>query len=359
MLLTFQTPSALKNDRTLDDPKVYLANFGYLSKGSNNRPVTRAEFKDALRLYQEEIGLRVTGKLDQTTRKLMKKPRCGVPDVLVSSKSIRRKRNAQKKTQEKPKKEYKWTTKTVSWKSTRYSSKLPVEVQNSVLSEAFRRWSQPSEIRVTKTSSSPDIELIFVSRNHGDGDYNAFDGKGLLMAHAFLPGNQTLSGDIHFDADELWTHGVNKSESRDLMMIAMHEVGHALGLPHSKSRKDIMFPLYLDYNPDPQLNIGDVKELQKFYGKRPGYVLPPRKKFTKVVKFEIPPTKVCRHKLKSVIQVSDYSGYIFSGHQVYRITEAGVVTGYPVHVGHEFPGAPVDVDVIFYVRDFWRTYFMK
>lgn len=31
-------------------------------------------------------------------------------------------------------------------------------------------------------------------------------------------------------------------------------------------RKDVMFPVYLDYNPNPQLNIGDVKKLQKLYG---------------------------------------------------------------------------------------------
>ncbi|KAK6964943.1 matrix metalloproteinase-15, partial [Biomphalaria glabrata] len=57
----------------------------------------------------------------------------------------------------------------------------------------------------------------------------------MLLAHTFAPGNETLSGDVHFDADEFWTTGVNRSDSRDLMMLAMHEFGHALGLSHSKN----------------------------------------------------------------------------------------------------------------------------
>lgn len=47
-----------------------------------------------------------------------------------------------------------------------------------IFAEAFRRWSQPSQLTVSKTSKLGDIEIIFASRNHGDGDANAFDGRG-------------------------------------------------------------------------------------------------------------------------------------------------------------------------------------
>ena len=36
---------------------------------------------EGLRLYQEENGLEVTGKLDSSTRDLMSTPRCGLPDI--------------------------------------------------------------------------------------------------------------------------------------------------------------------------------------------------------------------------------------------------------------------------------------
>ncbi|CAL1527267.1 unnamed protein product, partial [Lymnaea stagnalis] len=105
----------------------------------------------------------------------------------------------------------------------------------SIFQESFLRWSKPSKIHIQSKVDSPEIVITFARREHGDGDYNSFDGRGMLLAHAYPPGNVSMSGDIHFDMDELWSSGVNKSDTRDLMMIAMHEAGHSLGLQHSKN----------------------------------------------------------------------------------------------------------------------------
>ena len=55
-------------------------------------------------------------------------------------------------------------------------------------------------LNFTETAGSPDIEIFFVKREHGDGDH--FDGRGHILAHASFP---RYGGDAHFDDDEYFT----------------------------------------------------------------------------------------------------------------------------------------------------------
>ncbi|KAK3800359.1 hypothetical protein RRG08_052744 [Elysia crispata] len=364
-------------------PDEFLYHLGYLDNGHGFSSHTRAERRRAIRLYQRENGLIQTGKIDRKTWKLMKSPRCAVPDRGVMSVGwspwlhangnggvIRRKRAA---LGEKPKKavslndpySYKWIVSHLTWKPSRLANTLPLDTQKSVFSETFRRWSMPSNIVVTETALNPEIEINFGRGEHGDGWSNAFDGRGMLLAHAFPPGDVDISGDIHFDLDEPWTVGVNSTETRDLMMIAMHEAGHALGLSHSKKKNDIMYPVYLDYNPDPQLSRGDIWKLQKLYGKKPGFKMPPRKYWRQQLRrnrrFRVDRSlpRYCRTKFNAVVLMPDKEGYIFVRKQVYRVNEKGALPGYPVHVGHQFPGAPINAALAFYIPETDKFYFFK
>jgi hypothetical protein len=51
----------------------------------------------------------------------------------------------------------------------------------------------------------------FFQRDHGDNF--PFDGKGVILAHAFFP-NGGRSIDVHFDADEAWTTIPNSNEGK-------------------------------------------------------------------------------------------------------------------------------------------------
>ncbi|RUS88704.1 hypothetical protein EGW08_003519 [Elysia chlorotica] len=337
----------------LNNKKEFLHHLGYLDQGHGFLLHTRAERRKAIRLYQRENGLLQTGKIDGKTWRLMKSPRCAVPD-----------------------------------RGEMAAAQLPWFQANNNGGLLRRKRAAPDgnpkkSIRLNEPFSlTPDIEINFGRREHGDGWGNAFDGRGqclgppvleagsvgMLLAHAFPPGEVPISGDIHFDSDEPWTVGVNNSETRDLMMIAMHEAGHALGLAHSKKRNDIMYPVYLDYNSDPQLSRGDIWKLQKLYGKRPGFQMPPRKFWRQELrrkgqgrKFYVDRSlpRYCRSKFNAVVLTPEKTGYIFLGEKVYRVNDQGTLPGYPVHVGHEFPGAPINAALVFYVLETDKLYFFK
>lgn len=45
---------------------------------------------------------------------------------------------------------------------------------------------------------------IFICSSKMHGDNFPFDGKGVVLAHAFFPTGTRSSVDVHFDADESW-----------------------------------------------------------------------------------------------------------------------------------------------------------
>ena len=76
--------------------------------------------------------------------------------------------------------------------------------------------------------------------------YKLNNKKSSTLVHGFYPGNSTLSGDLHFD-NERWSDqktvlGDGKS---NLLSVAVHEIGHCIGLFYNTEDKDsIMQPIY-------------------------------------------------------------------------------------------------------------------
>ena len=64
----------------------------------------------------------------------------------------------------------------------------------------------------------------FESSAHGDDD--PFDGAGGTLAHAYLPQQGTISGNIHFDDAETWTVGDVGDRGIDLLQVRYIQHSH-------------------------------------------------------------------------------------------------------------------------------------
>ena len=108
--------------------------------------------------------------------------------------------------------------------------------------------------------------LIFPLGAHGDDQ--DFDGPGQVLAHAFYPNH---GGDIHFDDHEAWivSSANSNSNSKMLLPVAVHEIGHSLGLKHSTAPNSIMKEVYSVQNSMVILDDDDVKGIQSIYGMFP------------------------------------------------------------------------------------------
>lgn len=83
------------------------------------------------------------------------------------------------------------------------------ETVRILMHHALTTWGIESGLKFQEVGSQgppePDILIDFVRAYHQDS--YPFDGQGGTLAHAFFPGEHSISGDTHFDDEEVWTFG--------------------------------------------------------------------------------------------------------------------------------------------------------
>lgn len=174
-----------------------------------------------------------------------------------------------------------WSRNNLSWSIVRYPERNRVEKQtlHDLMRRAFNVWCYSSNLTIRElpdNDHSADIRVGFRTKEHGD--LYPFDGRGTTMAHAFYPG-PGIGGDIHFDDDESWSFaygGHARDDDRvSFYPVALHEIGHALGVVHSQDKRSIMFPYYSNYEGYTRLSGVDEDSITRLYGRRATRDAPP------------------------------------------------------------------------------------
>jgi len=221
-----------------------LRELGYLTSSL----IDTNELSDAIAAFQKFHGLNVDGDAGIVTERSIvgRMAFCRVPDTVRDNDG-----------------RCKWPDKIVKWAIRSYIPDLGEGEQNDLTLKAFHLWSLVSGLDPLWIKDWRDANIVIST---GRGRRSNFDGPSGTLAWAFLPCGTQKSVDLKFDLDERWARG---SPSRGRIIyynVAVHEIGHALGIPHIQvgGETNIMAPVY-SANVD-ELGPTDVKSIQVRYG---------------------------------------------------------------------------------------------
>uniref|UniRef100_A0A667Y0S0 Matrix metallopeptidase 15 n=1 Tax=Myripristis murdjan TaxID=586833 RepID=A0A667Y0S0_9TELE len=342
-------------------PQAWLRQFGYLSQASRQMSTMQSAqiLTRAISDMQRFYGLEVTGEMDAATVRAMRRPRCGLPDKKPEEPGdgARKRRYALTGQQ--------WDKDHITYSimTQLVPSSLGEERTRDAIRRAFGAWSRvtpltfqelPAENGNSSRTPLADILLLFASGFHGD--MSLFDGEGGSLAHAYYPG-PGMGGDTHFDADEPWTLDNRDQAGIDLFLVAVHELGHALGLEHSENPAAIMAPFYQwIHTHNFTLHEDDVQGIQYIYAPptsapqedAPLPPPPPPPRPPKKPDHQAP--DICDGDFDTVTMLRGEM-FVFKGRWFWRVRRNRVLDNYPMPISVFWIGLPSDIDAAYERHD--------
>ncbi|MBA2445574.1 MAG: RICIN domain-containing protein [Nocardioidaceae bacterium] len=252
-----------------DAVQEFLGRFGYLTDDSDipqtglegGKDVTAkvtgvldSDTSTALTNYQHFHGLSPTGLFDESTRETMTRSRCLLPDHAAVSPLAFSTACA-------------WNRKAMTFALDTGTGDVVGDDERAAVRSAFITWAAaaPLAFREVLTTESPDILIRWGNANCGDADMT-----GGVLAHADYPPGCGFYGNgmprpLHFDDQEhAWVIGAVAS-SFDVETIALHEIGHILGLQHSSVSGAVMFPTVSPNSTSRVLTNDDIEGIRRLY----------------------------------------------------------------------------------------------
>lgn len=155
-----------------------------------------------------------------------------------------------------------------------FTSKISQDKQVQFTTDAFGRWSAVTPLNFSRTMTRAGADFVV---GYGTGGHcelyvdssltcsmdAAFEAS--TLGHAYFPDGPN-SGHCHMNDAHNW------ADERLLFSTLVHELGHALGLPHLPDNSAVMFAS--DNGQTGNLTQADITAVHKLYGSRDGTVKP-------------------------------------------------------------------------------------
>jgi peptidoglycan hydrolase-like protein with peptidoglycan-binding domain len=226
-------------DPSVVDVQNYLIRYGYLSQATATVPgAVRGAAPGqldpvtvrALEEFQRRFNVGTPGVLDAPTRELMSTSRCGLPDLVgpVTFNTL-----------------CAWNHRNLTYAFGTLSAQVGNDVARNTVRRAFDTWTAAGgglTFAEVAQNQSPDIFIEW--RQSADPDHSMVGG---VLAHAdFPPGCSIIVTNpplpLHFDdPGHTWVDGA-VANAFDIETVALHEIGHCLGMLHTNVLGSVMFP---------------------------------------------------------------------------------------------------------------------
>jgi hypothetical protein len=248
-----------ENPPAFDHVIDYLETFGYLppTAGSENEGMTD-KVVQALSRFQEFASLPVVGIFDELTREAMAKSRCGLADLQSAAFATT----------------CRWTRGHLTYVLDTGTADTAAQSEWDAVRAAFATWAGLGifTFEEVKLNQAPDIFIDW--RPADDPDLSMVGG---VLAHAdFPPGCSVVSAEfpkpVHFDDSEhTWAIGA-VAGAFDVETVALHEIGHILGLAHSSTPGAVMQPFTSSNSTLRVLTQDDIDGFNSLYTRVPDVV---------------------------------------------------------------------------------------
>lgn len=133
---------------------------------------------------------------------------------------------------------------------------------------AMDSWEAAAAVAFVPAGDGPvDVTIGFVQGCHHPNvwGHSCFDGQGPVLAHATLGDGTPAHNYLHFDDGQVWVDDpfALPPAAFDLETVALHELGHVLGINHLPQIEAVMHESY--FEPRRTLSVADVVALHALY----------------------------------------------------------------------------------------------